>query len=222
MAAAVHQRPAKTMPVAVRPMTADDLQQAVEVEKDAFPTMFPPTSFRRELKNSKAHYLVAYRTDKPAPTLSNERPRGLVSNLVRGLWRQTPVSRADQDYVVGFLGLWYMVGEAHIVSVGVRTDQLRQGIGELLVIAAIDHAIARQAEVATLEVRPSNTAARSLYKKYTLTDRGLRKAYYSDNHEDAIIMTSEPIQMAQFQQQFQALKRAHERRWGRADITVGL
>ena len=106
-----------------------------------------------------------------------------------------------------------MADEAHIVSVGVRSEYRNKGIGELLLIAAIEHAIERDASVATLEVRVSNDAAKSLYKKYGFSARGIREGYYTDNREDALIMTTEPIQVAAFRTNFRELVSAHERRW---------
>jgi ribosomal-protein-alanine N-acetyltransferase len=130
-------------------------------------------------------------------------------------------SRSEGTEITGFLGIWYMVDEAHIISVGVRRRCRSKGVGELLLIAAIEHAVARSAETMTLEVRPSNTAACNLYRKYGFNQRGLRKAYYSDNREDAIIMTTDSIQLPPFRQRFDGLVRDHQKRWGKANREVG-
>ena len=110
-----------------------------------------------------------------------------------------------------------MVDEAHIVSVGVRREYRGHGLGELLLIGAIEQAMARRARVVTLEVRPSNNVARNLYRKYGFSDRGRRKGYYTDDGEDAIIMTTEPIFLQSYREQFRGLVRGHERRWGGAE-----
>ena len=123
--------------------------------------------------------------------------------------------------IVGFLGTWYAADQAHIVSVGVADGYRRRGIGELLLIAAVEHAVARETETITLEVRKSNAAARTLYEKYGFVEQGIRKAYYSDNREDAVIMTKGSIQMERYAAQVAALKQAHQERWGRAEIDVG-
>jgi ribosomal-protein-alanine N-acetyltransferase len=106
-----------------------------------------------------------------------------------------------------------MAGEAHITTIGVRQAYQRLGIGELLLISTIDLALIRQAEVITLEVRLSNTAAQELYQKYGFTKRGVRRGYYTDNREDAVIMTTDTLTSAPFQSQFQLLKRAYAERW---------
>jgi ribosomal-protein-alanine N-acetyltransferase len=82
-------------------------------------------------------------------------------------------------------------------------------LGELLLISAVEHAQDRGSRIVTLEVRESNFIARNLYRKYGFTERGLRKAYYSDNREDAVIMTTEPIADLSFRYGFARLVSAH-------------
>ena len=130
-----------------------------------------------------------------------------------------PLERG-QDYITGFLGTWYMVDEAHIISVGVRGAFRGSGIGELLVIAAIEQAMDRRAAVVTLEVRPSNMAAINLYRKYGFKEKGLRKGYYADNREDALIMTTNSIQHPNYRDLFLEREREHRRRWGHAERIV--
>ena len=69
----------------------------------------------------------------------------------------------------------------------------RRGVGERLLLALLDLAVARQAREATLEVRLSNLPARKLYEKHGFRPVGIRPRYYSDNGEDALIMTTEPL-----------------------------
>ena len=76
----------------------------------------------------------------------------------------------------------------------------------------------RQSDTITLEVRKSNASARLLYEKYGFVKRGIRRAYYSDNREDAIIMTTGSIQTAEYARRLAALKRAHRERWGSAAV----
>ena len=102
------------------------------------------------------------------------------------------VARAG-DEVVGFAGIWLMVDEAHITTFAVDPDWRRRGIGERLLLTLLDVAVERGAREATLEVRLSNVAARRLYEKYGFRPVGLRPRYYSDNGEDALIMTTEPL-----------------------------
>jgi ribosomal-protein-alanine N-acetyltransferase len=95
--------------------------------------------------------------------------------------------------VVAYGGMWLMVDEAHITTFAVHHDVRRQRIGERLLLAFLDLAIDRHAHEATLEVRLSNLPARRLYEKYGFRPVGLRPRYYSDDNEDALIMTTEPL-----------------------------
>ena len=102
------------------------------------------------------------------------------------------VGRAD-GRIVAYGGMWLMVDEAHITTFAVHPDWRRQRIGERLLLAFFDLAADRHARELTLEVRLSNLSARRLYEKYGFRPVGLRPRYYSDNNEDALIMTTEPI-----------------------------
>jgi len=97
------------------------------------------------------------------------------------------------DQVVGYGGIWLMVDEAHVTTFAVHPAYRRRRIGERMLIALLDMAKDRQAREATLEVRLSNLAARRLYEKYGFRPVGIRPRYYSDNQEDALIMTTEPL-----------------------------
>jgi len=97
------------------------------------------------------------------------------------------------ERVVGYGGIWLMVDEAHITTFAVHPSFRRRRIGERMLIALLDLAVDRGAREATLEVRLSNLAARRLYEKYGFRPVGIRPRYYSDNQEDALIMTTEPL-----------------------------
>ena len=212
------------MPFVVRPLREGDIPQVRAVEKEAFSTLFPPTSFRRELGNRAARYWVAEKRGGRDEPLAAPPQGGIVRKILGRASRLRPRSRQAHAprSIVGFLGTWYAADQAHIVSVGVADGCRRRGIGELLLIAAVEHAIARETETITLEVRKSNAAARALYEKYGFTEQGIRKKYYSDNREDAVIMTTGSIQMERYAAQVAALKRAHQERWGRAEVDLGV
>ena len=95
--------------------------------------------------------------------------------------------------VVAYGGIWLMVDEAHITTFAVHPAWRRKRIGEQLLLALLDLAVERQAREATLEVRLSNLAARKLYEKYGFRPVGVRPRYYSDNGEDALIMTTDQL-----------------------------
>jgi len=102
------------------------------------------------------------------------------------------VARAG-DEIVGFGGLWVMVDEAHITTFAVDPRWRRRGVGEWLLLGLLDRAVERRAREATLEVRLSNMPARRLYEKYGFRPVGIRPRYYSDNGEDALIMTTDAL-----------------------------
>lgn len=92
------------------------------------------------------------------------------------------------ERMVGYAGLWRIVDEGHITNVAVHPDFRRKGIGEALVSVLLEHTIKNGITSHTLEVRVSNNPAISLYTKFGFEPAGLRKNYYEDNGEDAIIM----------------------------------
>ena len=117
------------------------------------------------------------------------------------------VARID-DKVVGYGGMWLMVDEAHITTFAVHPAWRRRRIGERLLLAFLDLARDRHAREATLEVRLSNLPARRLYEKYGFRPVGLRPRYYSDNNEDALIMTTEPLSEPRFRERIERLREA--------------
>ena len=90
--------------------------------------------------------------------------------------------------IIGYAGMWVTVDEAHVTTIAVSPAHRRRKIGERLLVALIDEATKRGARWVTLEVRKSNHGAQALYQKYGFKEIGTRKGYYSDNHEDAIVM----------------------------------
>lgn len=93
-----------------------------------------------------------------------------------------------KDGIVGFCGLWIIMDECHVTNIAIRPDQRGKKLGEKLMRAAIDVAKQNGAKAMTLEARVSNTPARNLYEKLGFKNGGIRKSYYSDNFEDAIVM----------------------------------
>ncbi len=116
-------------------------------------------------------------------------PHAYRSELETNRLAQYVVARADGE-VVGYAGMWIMVDEAHITTFAVHPAWRRRHVGERILLALLDLATDRKAREATLEVRLSNLAARRLYEKYGFRPVGLRPRYYSDDGEDALIMTT--------------------------------
>lgn len=92
---------------------------------------------------------------------------------------------------VAYAGIWLMVDEAHVTTFAVLPEWRRRGIGARLMLAVLQLAVEMRASVSTLEVRLSNIGARTLYQRFGYRPVGVRPRYYSDNSEDALIMTTD-------------------------------
>ncbi|PTL37420.1 ribosomal protein S18-alanine N-acetyltransferase [Alkalicoccus saliphilus] len=90
--------------------------------------------------------------------------------------------------VIGYCGLWVIVGDAHITNIAVHPEARRMGVGEGLMEAAVKMARMLGADTLSLEVRVSNEPAQTLYRKFGFENGGIRKRYYTDNNEDALVM----------------------------------
>jgi ribosomal-protein-alanine N-acetyltransferase len=201
------------MTYCVRAMVKEDLTQVAKIDREVFPTQWPPANYRLELQNRLAHYIVVYDTERtydPAEVSSKETRHTFLARWLPWLRRdhekdENSIVFASQ-YVIGFSGIWLMAGEAHITNIAVREQYQRRGIGELLLIATIDLSRELKAETMTLEVRESNKIARNLYSKYGFKQTGLRRGYYLDNRENAIIMSTANINSEPFLEQLQRLR----------------
>ncbi|HEX5939625.1 MAG TPA: ribosomal protein S18-alanine N-acetyltransferase [Dehalococcoidia bacterium] len=171
----------------IRPMTGNDISQVMDVERESFPASWPQTAYQRELtRNRLARYFVAVADDGPGQPADDQRLRSWL-----------PFRRADSDdgeLIVGLIGVWKMVDAAHVVTFAVRESFRRQGIGSLLIDRAFRVAVDEELPAITLEVRVSNTDAQGLYEKWGFRRAGIRKNYYSDNREDAVIMTTDHLE----------------------------
>ena len=92
------------------------------------------------------------------------------------------------SHVIGYAGMWIILDESHVTTLAVHPDFRKQGLGKLLMTTLTKEALLLGADRITLEVRPSNALARTLYNSLGFKSVGVKKAYYSDNDEDAIIM----------------------------------
>jgi ribosomal-protein-alanine N-acetyltransferase len=188
----------------LRPMCADDIGQIVDIERESFPSSWPQTAYRRELTNPIARYTVLCQiVDAPPPPPP---PAGLWGTLRRIVGSE---NAASGEPILGFIGVWLMVGEAHVVTVAVREEYRRMGIGERLLISAIEQAAEYDQESVTLEVRASNEGAQLLYEKYGFRRVGLRKRYYTDNNEDAVLMTTPDLSTPAYGSLLEGLRARH-------------
>ena len=138
----------------IEEMKVDDIDGVFEVEKNCFEDYWSKDSFKKELSNNLAKYLVA-KVDKK---------------------------------VVGYVGIWFVVDGGHITNVAVHEDYRGKKVGDQLIKELVQVCKDSNIVSMTLEVRASNTVAQNLYRKYGFRMAGIRKEYYSNNKEDAIIM----------------------------------
>jgi ribosomal-protein-alanine N-acetyltransferase len=193
----------------VEPMTSQDIASVMQIEQEAFSAPWSARAYDYELHyNEMAHYCVIRpQPDGSAPVEPRTTtPASWWQRLVR---REKDVSVPPVGVgpvILGYGGFWLMVDEAHISTIASHRDWRRRGIGELLLVSMIDGAAEIGGQMVTLEVRVSNLNAQALYRKYGFEVTGRRKSYYSDNGEDALIMSTPGVTTADFQRRMQELK----------------
>ena len=116
----------------------------------------------------------------------------------------------EGERVVAYAGLWLSLDEAHITTFAVLPEYRRRRIGERMLIDLFDRAQRLGGEWLTLEVRASNLPAQRLYEKYGFRPAGVRRRYYSDNNEDAIIMWTDRLRDRQLQERLAKLRASAE------------
>lgn len=203
----------QSMRLRIEPMRLEDVAEVRSIEESSFTLPWPRNAYRREIvENKLARYLVIRDmdavldegTEDLETPADRSRPRPFPLSLFPSVNREREDQwRYGKPTLVAYGGLWLMVDEAHITTIASRPDVRGQYVGELMLTALIDVAIGLAARWVTLEVRVSNSLARSLYKKYSFRSTGIRPRYYSDNHEDALVMWSEDVNVAGFQEMFQ-------------------
>ena len=167
------------LPYLIQPMQVQDIPEVMEIERVCFSMPWSTRAYRYEIEENRlSTYMVA---------------RVAVKTQADGLWdrvREMLSGGPAHSPVIGYGGFWMMVDEAHISTLAVTPAERGKGIGELLLMRLIKEAEKRGANVVTLEVRVSNLPAQGLYEKYGFTVQGRRVRYYSDNGEDALILTT--------------------------------
>lgn len=167
-----------TLVYEVEPMQLSDIAEVMAIERLSFSNPWPASAFRYELlQNDRAYYFAA-------------RPR------------------APQTIppIVGYGGFWLAADEAHISTIAVHPDHRGRSLGELLLVTLIERARELGAGLMTLEVRVSNEVAQNLYQKFGFQEIGVRRGYYSDNHEDALLMTLVDLDSEAYGRQFSRLR----------------
>ncbi len=205
----------------IRPMRKEDIPQVTGIDREAFSTQWPPANYNQELQNQLARYIVACSdtptAEEPDTETARKHSNSLISRLTHwfkfGFFHNLESPAPEEQDIIGFAGIWVLSDEAHVTNIAVTNKCQRQGIGELLLIRITELARELKADIMTLEVRSSNTTAQSLYLKYGFVQVGIRRAYYTDNREDGVLMSTENINSDSYQALFQQLKQAHEQKW---------
>lgn len=155
--------PATITDVLIQPMSYHDIPTIEELEQLCFAAPWSGDTYRRELAHNK---LCSY-------------------------WVMRPNAQANDDAtpILAYGGYWLMGAEAHIMTIATHPDFRRQGLGRRLLEAMIGHARDAGAIEITLEVRAGNHAAQAMYAMMGFVVVGVRKRYYTDNGEDAVLMT---------------------------------
>lgn len=140
-----------------------DIKAVMLIEADSFPSSWSAAGYLHELTaNQQAHYVVL---EKEAGTATD----------------------ADLE-IIGYAGHWIVAGEAHISTIAVMPSWRGKGLGALLLLWVISHAISHEVSVVSLEVREHNEVAQELYRDYGFDVVGRRRRYYRDTGEDALLM----------------------------------
>ncbi len=219
------------MDAAIRRMRAEDIPQVIDIEREAFTPGWVGTPFRRELNSRYCRFLVAYLTE-PEPDGAGDGGDGdgdgdadavaadaadasMWARMVRGVKSALGVGGdTEDDRLAGYVGIWLQGNQAHITEIAVRESLRGCGIGELLLIGTVRVAYEQGMDEVTLEARVSNFIAQRLYDKYGFNEMGIRKNYYADNKEDAVIMTTDHIHANAYREKFYALEERFHQRYG--------
>jgi len=193
-----------SLPVIVRPMRMSDIPAVMTIERCSFPSPWPESAYRHELRygaNSR-FYVLQPRWEMSTATW-RDRLRGVLQ-------------RQEEPPVLGYLGLRFRGDDAHISTIAIHPDWRRKGLGEYLLLVALGKVLHHGVQRVTLEVRPSNQAARQLYAKVGFVQTGMRRAYYRDG-EDARVMMLGPLDGAVLAR-LRGLRQAVEARLRREEV----
>lgn len=122
--------------------------------------------------------------------------RAFISELTQNAYAHYIVGLAG-GRVIGYGGMWLILDEAHVTNIAVHPDYRGRQVGHRLLSELERRAAAQGCTCMTLEVRPSNAKAQRLYKQHGFQPKGLRPGYYTDTHEDAIIMWKDSLEEAE-------------------------
>jgi ribosomal-protein-alanine N-acetyltransferase len=158
-------------------MEQGDVSTVVAIDQLSFPTPWSASSYSYELKHNKtSFYYVVLKPALHSPTPSQQPWHRLFGK----------VDKAETQ-VIGYMGFRLRGPRAHISTIAVHPEWRRCGLGELLLLTALEEALAQGRSAVTLEVRASNHVAQHLYRKCGFRFTGVQQKYYRDG-EDAWLM----------------------------------
>ncbi|MQG09226.1 MAG: GNAT family N-acetyltransferase [SAR202 cluster bacterium] len=199
----------------VKIATKDDSNEITKLEEIIFSDDSNSVSFINEIKyENKYHILLVRKIFERNNFIIN-----LIKNLLklRNSFSTKFINSQNSDFISGFIGIWFYEEESYISTFGVREFERGKGLGELLLIQALYHVICKGGKSMSLEVRKSNFQAIDLYKKYGFHKVGMRKFYYSNDNEDAIIMTANDIDSEEYKNRILFLINLHSEKWNLLD-----
>lgn len=151
--------------ISIRKMEARDIQTVIALDRQSFSLPWPESAFHYEVeKNTASRCWVAELFDE-------------ANNLV----------------LVGMIVVWLILDEVHIATIAVNSTFRQLHIGQRLLAHTLIDAVDLGAKKAFLEVRKGNLVARALYRKFGFTEVGVRRWYYQDNREDAVLLNLEEL-----------------------------
>lgn len=169
-----------------RPMTLGDVSRVHEIDTLSFSMPWTERSYRFEITENQ--HSIAWVVEAVAVDL----PQNTAQSAVQLEYTGAEPSAAQAE-IVGMIVTWVIIDEAHVATIAIHPDHRGQGIGRKLLALGLLAAYERGARMAFLEVRRSNQIAQNLYHKFGFWLAGERQRYYQDNHEDALLMTLDPI-----------------------------
>ena len=150
--------------IKIKPMEKNDVDGVIAIESLAYGKHhWSKDSFLSELSNDLAHYFSVF------------------------------TQIGGEEKLIAYCGCWQILEEAHITNIAVNPEFQRKHIGEAMLMTLINDCYKNLVKYITLEVRAGNKPAIGLYEKYGFKSLGVRKGYYQDNNEDALIMWTENI-----------------------------
>src|SRR3954447_1361008 len=172
-------------------MQMTDIEEVSRIERRSFSNPWPMAAYRRELRRPEQNAYFVLRATPHHRDIDARQSRVKFLESILPLRRGEP--NFEEPHLAGYVGMWQLYDETHITTIAVDTPYRGRGFGELLLLTAFAEAIRRGSVWLSLEVRVSNEPAQSLYRKYGMTVYGLRPGYYTDNHEDALVMWSRSL-----------------------------